>query len=62
MNALGSTLNDAIMALTDRGIKMSDWRIRHREADGRDAESVHICREAAIVEALYLERRQYCRI
>jgi hypothetical protein len=41
---------------------MSDWRIRHRDADGRDAQSVRLSREAAIVEALYLERRQHCRI
>ena len=41
---------------------MSDWRIRHKDADGRDAQSVRLSREAAIVQALYLERRQYCRI
>jgi hypothetical protein len=41
---------------------MSDWRIRHKDADGRDAQSIRLCREAAIVEALYLERRQHCRI
>lgn len=41
---------------------MSDWRIRHRDAEGRDAQSVRLSREAAIVEALYLERRQHCRI
>jgi hypothetical protein len=41
---------------------MSDWRIRHKDADGGDAESTRLCREAAIVQALYLERRQYCRI
>lgn len=41
---------------------MSDWRIRHRDADGRDAQSVRLSREAAIVEALYLEPRQDCRI
>jgi hypothetical protein len=41
---------------------MSDWRIRHRDADGRDVQAVRLSREAAIVEALYLERRQHCRI
>ena len=30
---------------------MSDWRIRHRDADGRDAQSVaQLSREAAIVQ------------
>ncbi len=41
---------------------MSDWRIRHRDAEGRDAQSTQLCREAAIIQALYLERRQHCRI
>jgi hypothetical protein len=41
---------------------MSDWRIRHKDADGLDAQSIHLCKEAAIVQALFLERRQYCRI
>jgi hypothetical protein len=41
---------------------MSDWRIRHQDADGRDAQSIRLSREAAIVEALFLERRQHCRI
>jgi hypothetical protein len=44
------------------GLKMSDWRIRHKDADGHDAEATLLCREAAIVQALYLERRQHCRI
>jgi hypothetical protein len=34
---------------------MSDWRIRHKDADGRDAESTRLCKEAALVQALYLE-------
>jgi hypothetical protein len=38
---------------------MSDWRIRHRDADGCDAQSMRISRDAAIVQALYLERRQH---
>ena len=41
---------------------MSDWRIRHQDADGRDAQSVRLSRETAIVQALFLERRQHCRI
>jgi len=41
---------------------MSDWRIRHKDVDGRDAQSTRLSREAAIVQALYLERRQHCRI
>jgi hypothetical protein len=41
---------------------MSNWRIRHKDADGRDAQSIRLSREAAIVEALFLERRQHCRI
>ena len=41
---------------------MSDWRIRHKDADGRDAQSVQLSREAAIVQALFLERRKHCRV
>jgi hypothetical protein len=41
---------------------MSDWRIRYQDADGRDAQSIHLSREAAIVQALFLERRQHCRV
>ena len=41
---------------------MSDWRIRHKDAEGRDAQSIRFCREDAVVQALYLERRQHCRI
>jgi hypothetical protein len=41
---------------------MSDWRIRHQDADGRDAQSIRLSRETAIVQALFLERRQHCRI
>ena len=44
------------------GLKMSDWRIRHEDADGRDAQSARLCKEDAIVQALYLKRRQHCRI
>jgi|ERR1700722_2851895 hypothetical protein len=35
---------------------MSDWRIRHEDADGRDAQSTRRCKEDAIVQAIYLER------
>jgi hypothetical protein len=32
-------ISAAIMAFPDRGIrKMSDWRIRHQDAEGRDAQ------------------------
>jgi hypothetical protein len=41
---------------------MSDWRIRHQDADGRAAHSTRLSKEDAIVQALYLERRQHCRI
>ena len=41
---------------------MSDWRIRHQDAEGRDVHATQLCREAAIVQALFLERRQHCRI
>jgi hypothetical protein len=41
---------------------MSDWRIRHQDADGHDAQSMGLSKEAAIVQALYLERRRHCRI
>jgi hypothetical protein len=41
---------------------MYNWRIRHRDADGRDAQSTQLYREAAIVQALFLECRQHCRI
>ena len=41
---------------------MSDWRIRHKDAEGREAESTRLCKEDAVVQALYLERRQHCRI
>jgi hypothetical protein len=41
---------------------MSDWKIRHQDAGGRDTRSTQLSREAAIVQALYLERRQHCRV
>jgi hypothetical protein len=62
VNALGSTFERRNNGIPDRGLKMSDWRIRHEDADGRDAQSTRLCKEDAIVQALYLERRQHCRI
>ena len=41
---------------------MSDWRIRHRDAEGHDAQATQLSREAAIVQALFLERRQHSRV
>ena len=41
---------------------MSDWKIFYRDDHGRDVQSAHPSREAAIVQALHLERRQHCRI
>jgi hypothetical protein len=29
---------------------MSDWRIRHKDADGRDAESTRLCKEAVLAK------------
>jgi hypothetical protein len=40
---------------------MSAWRIRHKDT-GRDAQSTPASKDAAIVQALHLERRQHCRI
>jgi hypothetical protein len=41
---------------------MSDWKVFYRDDHRRDAKSTHISKEAAIVQALHLERRQHCRI
>jgi hypothetical protein len=41
---------------------MFDWRIRHKDAEGHDAQSIRLGKEAAIVQALFLERRQHCRV
>jgi hypothetical protein len=35
---------------------MSAWRVRHKDAEGHDAESTQLSREAAIAQALFLER------
>jgi hypothetical protein len=60
---LAGLLNGAIVAIPQQeGLKMFDWRIRHKDADGHDAQATLLCREAAIVQALFLERRQHCRV
>jgi hypothetical protein len=41
---------------------MSDWKVFYRDDHRRDAQSTHTSKEAAIVEALRLERRQHCPI
>ena len=41
---------------------MSDWKVFYRDDHRRDAQSTHSSEEAAIVQALHLERRQRSRI
>ena len=41
---------------------MSDWKVFYRDDHRRDVQSIHTSKEAAIVQALHLERRQHCRI
>jgi hypothetical protein len=41
---------------------MSDWKIFYRDDHGRDVQSTHPSRNASIIQALYLERRQHCVI
>ena len=41
---------------------MSDWKVFYRDNHHRDARSTHTSKEAAIVQALHLERRQHCDI
>jgi hypothetical protein len=63
VNALGSGFERRNSGNPQQeGLKMSDWRIRHQDADGHDAQATLLCREAAIVQALFLERRQHCRV
>jgi hypothetical protein len=63
VNALGSGFERRNSGIPQQeGLKMSDWRIRHKDADGHDAQATLLCREAAIVQALFLERRQHCRV
>jgi hypothetical protein len=63
INALGRIVERRNSGVPQReGLKMSDWRIRHKDAGGRDAQATLLCREAAIVQALFLERRQRCRV
>jgi hypothetical protein len=60
---LAARLDGAIMAFPKRGKeKCPIGRIRHKDADGHDAQATLLCREAAIVQALFLERRQHCRV
>jgi hypothetical protein len=42
-----------------KNVRLEDSPQRRRRPD---AQSITLCREAAIVQALYLERRQHCRI
>jgi hypothetical protein len=41
---------------------MSGWKVFYRDDHRRDAQSTHTSKEAAIVQALRLERRQRSRI
>jgi hypothetical protein len=41
---------------------MPDWKVFYRDDRHRDAQSIHTSKEAAIVQALHLERHQHCRI
>ena len=41
---------------------MSGWKVFYRDDHRRDAQSTHTSKEAAIVQALRLERRQGSRI
>jgi hypothetical protein len=41
---------------------MSGWKVFYRDDHRRHAQSTHTSKEAAIVQALHLERRQRSRI
>jgi hypothetical protein len=41
---------------------VSGWKVFYRDDHRRDAQSTHTSKEAAIVQALHLERRQRSRI
>ena len=41
---------------------MSGWKVFYRDNHRRDAQSTHTNKEAAIVQALHLERHQHSRI
>jgi hypothetical protein len=43
-------------------VATSVWRIRYKDAAGRDMQSRHVGKEAAIVQAPHLEQRRHCRI
>jgi len=63
INALGRTVERRNSGIPQQeGLKMSDWRIRHKDADGHDAQATLLSREDALVQALFLERRQHCRV
>jgi hypothetical protein len=59
---LAAPLNGGYWHSPIERLKLADWRIRHKDAEGRDAQSTHPSKEAAIVQALHLERRQHCQI
>jgi hypothetical protein len=46
----------------ERRPSMSDWKVFYRDDHRRDTQSAHTSKEATIVQALHLERRQHCRI
>jgi hypothetical protein len=63
INALGRIVERRNSGIPQQeGLKMFDWRIRHKDAEGHDAQSIRLGKEAAIVQALFLERRQHCRV
>ena len=41
---------------------MSGWKVFYRDDHRRDAQSTHASKDAAILQALHLERFQHCRI
>jgi hypothetical protein len=42
---------------------MSDWQISYRDVNnGRDAQSTHPSKEAAIAQAVHLELRERCQV
>jgi hypothetical protein len=42
--------------------RQAERKVFYRDDHRRDAQSTHASKEAAIVQALHLERRQHCRI
>jgi hypothetical protein len=41
---------------------LSNWKVFYRDDHRRDAQSTHASKDAAILQALHLERFQHCRI